>query len=936
LWLLLLFTYSGTDGEYFNLDEIDTNVKFSLSILETPVAYGDLGETKTESSIVMTNKFGQKYHCELPEEEEVDEGGEEDAAGSVNIHDLLQPLHDGPCLVKTKDWWTYEICTGRSIRQFHMENDKPVGLIMNLGLYDPARGEESEKMSYHPEWYSNGTKCDLTNELRTTEVRYICNEAAVQEFIGDIFEPKSCEYTVVIHTAKLCAVPHLRPAREKVPLDIGCKPIVSQEKLEKYQRYAELKAKKAEFKLKKIKKQQQTWLSMLTGSKDSPLVKDMPKLPSLDSFLTDLSSFMKTALKGAEGGVQTLALQPDASSEEDEVTLKKTEKREMKEQEKEDWNLVHKPRKEAKDPTVQKLKDERNAVWEKISEYKSLLKKYSSQLHDTEIFLQKNLEREAKYDAGLIDKLEIQKKQLEKAVEKTRETLAELESEERRVKANLDNHLQKLNQVVEEIRFTVEELRLMKRSGLNDVSKYHDILNGMLLQFNFIRGYQLRSFSEWFDLAEEYAQVDVADLRRFYKFADGELSNLESYTANDDVTQQTLKARENLDLLKAGDNEKILEHVRSEHPDILSEAEAELGEEDAVAGMEQEMKDLLRRLGGAEKNVENVQATINQIRGLKRDGKKSVKKELREEEDEEEDSAIKEAKRKLVELESELDQVETGLMENKKRLKEEQKKKSSLEEALETKELAAKLETSIKAQLEKLGLDNADRPIEIKVITTSLSPGEDPEDQEMLLHNLITGDEKGYQDLNSQRQTVKNYKFSIEDSMLEKMEKELAALEQVEETGGVDRLGDKSHLYHVIEDEDVSGDENGENPAYEVIQERLGALGDLMGFGEERRRPSSLGYQDDENPEFDENEENWFDQEDGGYDADGFYGGPGDDGEFGDAFAGSYPSDLADFHNGDEGYDDEETIFMPKEESSNVVDHDDEQESENSRSKDEL
>ena len=28
----------------------------------------------------------------------------------------------------------------------------------------------------------------------------------------------------------------------------------------------------------------------------------------------------------------------------------------MKEQEKEDWNLVHKPRKEAKDPTVQKLK----------------------------------------------------------------------------------------------------------------------------------------------------------------------------------------------------------------------------------------------------------------------------------------------------------------------------------------------------------------------------------------------------------------------------------------------------------------------------------------------------------------------------------------------------------------------------------------------------
>ena len=42
-------------------------------------------------------------------QEEAEEGGEEDAAAGVNIHDLLQPLHAGPCLVKTKDWWTYEV-----------------------------------------------------------------------------------------------------------------------------------------------------------------------------------------------------------------------------------------------------------------------------------------------------------------------------------------------------------------------------------------------------------------------------------------------------------------------------------------------------------------------------------------------------------------------------------------------------------------------------------------------------------------------------------------------------------------------------------------------------------------------------------------------------------------------------------------------------------
>ena len=33
-------------------------------------------------------------------------------------------------------------------------------------------------------------------------IRFVCNEAASVEFIGDIFEPTSCEYTIVVHTAR--------------------------------------------------------------------------------------------------------------------------------------------------------------------------------------------------------------------------------------------------------------------------------------------------------------------------------------------------------------------------------------------------------------------------------------------------------------------------------------------------------------------------------------------------------------------------------------------------------------------------------------------------------------------------------------------------------------------------------------------------------------
>ena len=81
----------------------------------------------------------------------------------------------------------------------------------------------------------------------------MCNEAAVQDFIGDIFEPQSCEYTIVVHTARLCAVPWLRPPQvreitgsvklyctelfqEAAPLPIVCQPLLTIQQMEKYNR----------------------------------------------------------------------------------------------------------------------------------------------------------------------------------------------------------------------------------------------------------------------------------------------------------------------------------------------------------------------------------------------------------------------------------------------------------------------------------------------------------------------------------------------------------------------------------------------------------------------------------------------------------------------------------------------------------------------------
>ena len=61
-----------------------------------------------------------------------DDGGQD---ATPDVKALLQPLEEAHCIFKTKDWWTYEICYNRQIKQYHVENDRPVGAVMVLGVH---------------------------------------------------------------------------------------------------------------------------------------------------------------------------------------------------------------------------------------------------------------------------------------------------------------------------------------------------------------------------------------------------------------------------------------------------------------------------------------------------------------------------------------------------------------------------------------------------------------------------------------------------------------------------------------------------------------------------------------------------------------------------------------------------------------------------------
>ena len=60
--------------------------------------------------------------------------GLQDEQQEESILQLLAPL-ESLCLYRNEDWWTYEICTGRHVRQFHQQGTELLSEYL-LGKYD--------------------------------------------------------------------------------------------------------------------------------------------------------------------------------------------------------------------------------------------------------------------------------------------------------------------------------------------------------------------------------------------------------------------------------------------------------------------------------------------------------------------------------------------------------------------------------------------------------------------------------------------------------------------------------------------------------------------------------------------------------------------------------------------------------------------------------
>ncbi|XP_056423704.1 endoplasmic reticulum lectin 1 [Hyla sarda] len=191
---------------------------------------------KEDNYIIMTTADKEKYKCLLPLTASDNQEEERDYKGPTP-GELLDPLFkQTSCSYRIESYWTYEVCHGKHIRQYHEEKeagqqaniqeyylgnmmkkssvdtgDKPeegekAGIPKNI----PSKNIEGQMTPYYPVEMGNGTPCSLKqNQPRVTTVMYICHPDAKHEILS-VAEVITCEYEVVILTPLLCTHPKYR------------------------------------------------------------------------------------------------------------------------------------------------------------------------------------------------------------------------------------------------------------------------------------------------------------------------------------------------------------------------------------------------------------------------------------------------------------------------------------------------------------------------------------------------------------------------------------------------------------------------------------------------------------------------------------------------------------------------------------------------------
>jgi protein OS-9 len=139
--ILLLLGLHGTIGDRLRPSQSAGDVVHSVQDPKYKIEFHSIDSpvlpTPEQETIMMTDRDGKKFRCNLPLPESTHDVKEEQQNGSSigltaddrstrkTPEDLLEALKE-KCFRRFEGWWIYELCYKTRLRQFHI-HDKKVG-----------------------------------------------------------------------------------------------------------------------------------------------------------------------------------------------------------------------------------------------------------------------------------------------------------------------------------------------------------------------------------------------------------------------------------------------------------------------------------------------------------------------------------------------------------------------------------------------------------------------------------------------------------------------------------------------------------------------------------------------------------------------------------------------------------------------------------------
>ena len=212
-------------------------------------ASSDLLESQTNvEPYFITTANNERYQCLIVDNADKEQDYNGPYYGSNPIELLSKLFSQNTCSYRLEPYWTYELCHGRFVRQYHEDRDgkrvktqeyylgtfqkvEEFHLFAEYELRDktskkadiPVKKVDGINMPYVEIEMGDGTVCNLNNKPRKVKVLYVCYQHGKHELFS-LEETSTCEYEIVVLSPLLCSHPDYKP-QDTGENEINCLPV---------------------------------------------------------------------------------------------------------------------------------------------------------------------------------------------------------------------------------------------------------------------------------------------------------------------------------------------------------------------------------------------------------------------------------------------------------------------------------------------------------------------------------------------------------------------------------------------------------------------------------------------------------------------------------------------------------------------------------------